>query len=119
MTIEVPPRLAAQDDLQALIEEARRRARRRRRRNGAAAAIVVLIVAGGYLLAARLGGTRTRSSAAVAKSRSALLGVGVGPFWYVRTIGTMRAPRCAKPLPGVMNPCGSTVWFDVVMSTET
>jgi len=45
--------------------------------------------------------------------------VGVGPFWYMRTIGTMRAPRCAKPLPGVMNPCGSTVWFDVVMSTET
>jgi hypothetical protein len=50
---------------------------------------------------------------------SSHLSVGVGPFWYMRTIGTMRAPRCAKPLPGVMNPCGSTVWFDVVMSTET
>lgn len=45
--------------------------------------------------------------------------IGVAPFWYMRTIGTMRAPRCAKPLPGVMNPCRSTVWFDVVMSTET
>ena len=33
--------------------------------------------------------------------------------------GRCAAPRCAKPLPGVMNPCGSTVWFDVVMSTET
>jgi hypothetical protein len=47
------------------------------------------------------------------------LTVGAGPFWYMRTIGTMRAPRCAKPLPGVMHPCGSTVWFDVVMGTET
>ena len=47
------------------------------------------------------------------------MSVGVGPFWYMRTVGTMRASRCAKPLPGVMNPCGSTVWFDVVMSTET
>ena len=45
--------------------------------------------------------------------------IGVAPFWYMRTIGTMLAPRCAKPLPGVMNPCRSTVWFDVVMSTET
>lgn len=119
MTIEAPARQATQDDLQALIEEARRRARKRRRRNGAAAAIAVLIAAGGYLLAAGLGGTRTSSSAALAKSSPAPLRVGVGPFWYVRTIGTMRAPRCAKPLPGVMNPCGSTVWFDVVMSTET
>lgn len=50
---------------------------------------------------------------------SAPLSVGVGPFWYMRAIGTMRAPRCAKPLPGVMHPCASTVWFDVVMSTET
>jgi hypothetical protein len=117
--IEAPPRPAAQDDLQALIEEARRRARKRRRRNGAAAAIAVVIAAGGYLLAAALGGTRTPSTAGVASSSPARLRVGVGPFWYVRTIGTMRAPRCAKPLPGVMNPCASTVWFDVVMSTET
>ena len=119
MTIEAPPGPATQDDLQALIEEARRRARKRRRRNGAGAAIAVLIAAGGYLLAAGLGGTRTPSSAALAKSSPAPLWVGVGPFWYVRMIGTMRAPRCAKPLPGVRNPCGSTVWFDVVMSTET
>lgn len=50
---------------------------------------------------------------------SAPLSVGVGPFWYTRAIGTMRAPRCVKPLPGVMHPCASTVWFDAVMSTET
>jgi hypothetical protein len=96
MMIEAPPGPAAHDDLQALIEEARRRARKRRRRNGAAAAIAVLIAAGGYLLAAGLGGTRTRSTAALAKSSPAPLRVGAGPFWYVRTIGTMRAPRCAK-----------------------
>lgn len=53
------------------------------------------------------------------RAASPSLTVGVRPFWYMRTIGTMRAPRCAKPLPGVMHPCGSTVWFDVVMSRET
>jgi hypothetical protein len=47
------------------------------------------------------------------------MAVDVGPYWYTRTIGTMRTPRCARPLPGVMNRCASTVWFDVVMSTET
>jgi hypothetical protein len=119
MTIEAPHRPAAQDDLQALIEEARRRARRRRRRNGAVAAVAVLIAAGVYRLALQTGGNGTPGSAGSARSSSAPLRVGVGPFWYVRRIGTMRAPRCAKPLPGVMNPCGSTVWFDVVMSTET
>lgn len=50
---------------------------------------------------------------------SAPLSVGAGPFWYMRTIGTMRAPRCVKQLPGIMHRCASTVWFDVVMSTET
>lgn len=55
----------------------------------------------------------------VATSSSAALSVGAGPFWYMRTVGTMRAPRCAKQLPGIMHRCASTVWFDVVMSTET
>ena len=45
--------------------------------------------------------------------------VGAGPFWYMRTIGRMRAPRCVKPLTGIMNPCAASVWFVVVMSTET
>ena len=119
MTIEAPPRPATQDDLQALIEEARRRARRRRRRTGAAVAVAALIATGAYLLALQTSGNGTPSSAGSASSSPAPLRVGIGPFWYMRTIGTMRAPRCAKPLPGVMNPCGSTVWFDVLMSTET
>lgn len=119
MNVVAPPRPPDPDELQALIEEAHRRARSRRRRNGAIAAIVTLIAAGGYLLAAQVGGDRAPSSPGIAKSSSAPLSVGIGPFWYMRTVGTMRAPRCAKPLPGVMNPCGSTVWFDVVMSTET
>jgi len=118
MTIEAPPRPVTQDDLQALIEEARRRTRRRRRRSGAAVAAAVLVVTGAYLLALETSGTEAPSSAGSARSSPALR-VGIGPFWYTRTIGTMRAPRCAKPLPGVMNPCGATVWFDVVMSTET
>lgn len=119
MTVHAPPRPPDHDDLQALIEEARRRARRRRRRIGAAVAFALLIAAGAYLLLVQTSGSGNPSSAGSARSRSAPLRVGVGPFWYMRTIGTMRAPRCAKPLPGVMNPCGSTVWFDVVMSTET
>jgi hypothetical protein len=119
MAIETPPRHADPDALQALIEEARQRARCRRRRNAADIAIAVLIAAGAYLLATLLSGTRTPSSAPLPRSSPLPLRVGSGPFWYMRTIGTMRAPRCAKPLPGVMNPCGSTVWFDVVMSDET
>lgn len=78
-----------------------------------------LVLAGGYLLVVWTAGYRAPPRAGVGSSSSAPLSVGMGPFWYMRTIGTMRAPRCAKPLPGVMNPCGSTVWFDVVMSTET
>jgi hypothetical protein len=117
--IEAPPRPAIQDDLQALIEEARRRARRRRRRTGAVVAVAALIGAGAYLLATQTSGNGTPSSAQAPRSSPAPLRVGIGPFWYVRTIGTMRAPRCAEPLAGVMNPCGSTAWFDVVMSTET
>jgi hypothetical protein len=119
MTIEAPPRPATEDDLQALIQEARRRARRRRRRTGAAVAVAVLIATGAYLLALQTSGNGTPSSAEATRSSPAPLRVGIGPFWYMRTIGTVRAPRCAKPLPGVMNPCGSTAWFDVVMSTET
>lgn len=119
MTAEAPPRLPDHDDLEALIEEARQRARGRRRRNGAAALIAALLIVGGYLLAAQAGGDRAASRAAIGRSSSVPLRVGAGPFWYTRTVGTMRASRCAKPLPGVMNPCGSTVWFDVVMSTET
>src|ERR1700739_3160256 len=108
MTVPTPPRPAPSDDIQALIEEARRRARRRRRRNGAVAATVVLIAVGGYLLATELGQTRTPSSAGLTRSNQAPLRVGVGPFWYVRTIGTMRAPQCAKPRRGIMNQCSST-----------
>ena len=120
MTVQpAPPRSPDQDELQALIEEARERARRRRRRNGAVAVVTVLIVVGGYLLAAQAGGDHGPRTVGFASSSSAPLSVGVGPFWYMRTVGTMRASRCAKPLPGVMNPCGSMVWFDVVMSTET
>lgn len=119
MTVQAPPRAPHLDDLQALIEEARRRARRRRRRTGAAAAVALLIGAGAYVLALQISGTGTPADAGSVTSSSAPLSVGVGPFWYMRTIGVMRAPRCAKPLPGIMNPCGSTVWFDVVMSTET
>ena len=81
--------------------------------------VATLLIVGGYLLAAEAGGDRAPSRAGIGRSSAAPLSVGVGPFWYMRTVGTMRAPRCAKPLPGVMNPCGSTVWFDVVMSTET
>ncbi len=119
MTVQAPPRPPDRDDLQALIEEARRRARRRRRRTGAVVAVALLIVAGAYLLALQPGGSGAPSRAEAPRSSSLPLRVGVGPFWYMRTIGTMRAPRCAKPLPGVMNRCGSTVWFDVVRSTET
>ena len=81
--------------------------------------VPVLIAAGAYLLALQTSGNGAPASAGLARSSPAPLRVGVGPFWYVRTIGTMRAPRCAKPLPGDMNSCGATVWFDVVMSTET
>lgn len=119
MTVQAPTRRSAHDDLQALIEEARQRARRRRRRIAATAVVAALIIAGAILLAAQTGSNRTRVSSGAVGSSSAPLSVGVGPFWYTRTIGTMRAPRCAKPLPGVMNPCGATVWFDVVVSTET
>ena len=119
MTVEAPPRPPDHGDLQALIEEARRRARRRRRRAGVAVALTLLIGAGAYLLALRIGDTGTPSSAGSTTSSPVPLRAGEGPFWYMRTIGTMRAPRCAKPLPGVMNPCGSAVWFDVRMSTET
>lgn len=119
MTVEAPPRPPDHDDLQALIEEARRRARRRRRRTGAVAAVMLLIAAGAYLLVLLTGGTATPASPAPPRSGGASLRVGAGPFWYMRTIGTMRAPRCAQPLPGVMHRCGATVWFDVVMSSET
>jgi hypothetical protein len=34
-------------------------------------------------------------------------------------MGTMRAPRCVKQLPGIMHRCASTVWFDVVTTAET
>ena len=95
------------------------RARRRHRRQAAVAVVAVLVLVGGYLLAARAGGDHRPSSVSVATSSSTPLSVGVGPFWYVRTVGTMRAPRCAKQLPGIMHPCASTVSFDVVMSTET
>lgn len=114
MTVQAPPRPPDHDGPEALIEEARQR----RRRTGAAVGVALLIGAGAYLLALQISGSGTASTGSTMSS-SARLQVGVGPFWYMRTIGTMQAPRCAKPLPGVMNPCGSTVWFDVVMSTET
>lgn len=113
------PRSPDHDDLQALIEEARRRARNRRRRNEAVALVVAMAIAGGSLLAIQAGGDHGSSPVGVASSSSAPLSVGTGPFWYMRTIGTMRAPLCARQLPGVMHRCASTVWFDVVMSTET
>ena len=119
MIVETPPRTPDHDEPQALIEEARRRARRRRRRNGLIAAVGALVIAGGYLVGAKASRDRVASATAVARSSSTPLSVGTGPFWYMRTVGTMRAPRCAKPLPGIMNPCASTVWFSVVMSTET
>ena len=119
MTVAAPPRPPDHHDLQALIEEARRRARRRRRRTGAAAAVTMLIAASGYLLALHSNGGGMPWSAGSVRSSPTPLRAGVGPFWYMRTIGTMRAPRCAGPLPGVMNRCGSTVWLDVVTSTET
>jgi hypothetical protein len=53
---------------------------------------------------------------------SSSLSVGSGPFWYMRTVGTMRAPRCLKQTtdrPGVQGRCDETVWFKVQMSTET
>ena|GEM_PF-5804243 len=77
-----------------------------------------LALGGGLLLASRTGGTRAPARS-VARSSSAPLSVGRGPFWYMRMIGSMRVPRCARPLGGVMNACGATAWFDVVMSTET
>ncbi|MGO9972906.1 MAG: hypothetical protein ACLP01_08890 [Solirubrobacteraceae bacterium] len=84
-----------------------------------ATVVVALVIVSGYLLASQAGGDREASSSVVGTSSSAPLAVGAGPFWYMRTIGTMRAPRCVKQLPGIMHPCASTVWFDVVMSSET
>jgi hypothetical protein len=113
VSVQAARRSPDQDELQALIEEARLRARRRRRRNGAVAAqagqVAALALVGGYLLAAQAGGDRGASSVGVASSSSAPLSVGVGPFWYMRTIGTLRAPRCVKQLPGIMHRCASSV----------
>ena len=78
-----------------------------------------LLIAGLYLLSLTSGRDRGPASVALVRSSPSPVAVGTGPFWYMRTIGTMRAPRCAKQLPGVMHRCASTVWFDVVMSTET
>ena len=119
MTVEAPSPPPDHDDLQALIEEARLRARNRRRRNGAAALIVAIAIAAGSLLATEAGGDHGESRVGLVSSSSAPLSVGRGPFWYMRTIGSMRAPLCAKQLPGIMHRCASTVWFDVVTSTET
>jgi hypothetical protein len=119
VTVQAPPRPPEQDQLQALIEEARQLARRRRRRNAAGAVIAALVIVGGYLLATQDHGHQAPASVKGARSSSAPLSVGVGPFWYMRTMGTMRAPRCVKQLPGIMHRCASNVWFDVVMSTET
>ena len=119
MTVQAPPEPVRHEDLQALIEEARRRARRRRRRNATVTLVVVLMLAGGYVLATRAGGARTVSRSVIARSSAAPLAVGVGPFWYTRAVGTMRAPRCLKQRPGIMHRCVSSVWFDVLMSVET
>ncbi len=118
MIVDAPPRSTDGDELQALIEEARRRARRRRR-NASGVLVAALFIAGGYLLVARAFDGPTDASVGLARSSSVPLSVGAGPFWYVRTIGTMRAPRCLKQLAGVMGRCVSTVWFEVGMSTET
>jgi hypothetical protein len=107
------------DELQALIEEARRRARSRRRRNGVVAVAVALVITGGSLLVSEAARDHAPTASAVVGSSSDPISVGAGPFWYMRTIGTMLAPRCAKPLPGIMNPCAAMVRFRVVMSTET
>jgi hypothetical protein len=117
VTVRAPPRPPGTDALQALIEEARLRARRRRRRNGLVAALVSIVIVGAYLVVELASGGGAPANSGLPGSSSAPLTVGVGPFWYMRTVGTMRAPRCAKQLPG--NRCASTVWFDVVMSTET
>jgi hypothetical protein len=85
----------------------------------AVAVIAALVIVGGYLLAAQAVRHRAPASVGVAGSSSAPLSVGAGPFWYMRTIGTMRAPRCVEQLSGIMHRCVSTVWFDMVMSTET
>lgn len=119
MTVDAAPRSSEQDELQALIEEARQRARRRHRRSGAIATLAALVIVAAYLLATQVGGDRSPSSAGVARSSAAPLSVGVGPFWYMRTIGMVRTSRCATALRGVMNRCGSMVRFDAVVSTET
>jgi hypothetical protein len=46
----------------------------------------------------------------------------VAPFWYTRTVGTMRHPWCLKEKrvrPGYYGRCEVNVWFEVGMSTET
>jgi hypothetical protein len=119
VTVRAPARSQDEQELQALIEEARLRARRRRRRNGMAGGVVVLVVIGVYFVVGMVAGVQSSANGGLPSSSSAPLAAGVGPFWYTRTIGTMRAPRCARQLPGIMHRCASTVWFDVVMSTET
>ena len=115
MTVRAPARSQDQDELQALIEEARLRARR----NGAVVVLAALVILGAYQVVRLVAGPQSATDTGLPSSSSAPLRVGIGPFWYMRTIGTMRAPRCAKQPPGIMHRCASTVWFDVVLSTET
>jgi hypothetical protein len=53
---------------------------------------------------------------------SGALSVGSGPFWYMRTVGTMQTPRCLRKKfvdSGLYYVCDGTVWFEVQLSLET
>ena len=119
MTVQAPPEPVKHGDLQALIEEARRRARRRRRRNATVTLVVVLMLAGGYVLATRAGGDRTASRSVIARSSAAPLAVGVGPSGTRARSGRCARRAASSSCPGIMHRCGSSVWFDVLMSLET
>ncbi len=70
----------------------------------------------------RLIDTGTAAGRTLSRTSSPPLPVGVGPFWYTRTTGTMRHPWCLKQeiiRPGYYGTCEVTVWFEVGMSTET
>lgn len=122
MAIVAPSPPGEQEELQALIEEARRRARRRRRRFAFAFLVLLAVTVGGYLLATRVYGRTTPAAAGIAGAPAPAVPVGSPPFWYMRTMGTMRHPWCVKQQiirPGYYGRCEVTVWFQVGMSSET
>jgi hypothetical protein len=62
------------------------------------------------------------SSGVASSSKPDAVSVGSGPFWYMRTVGTMRTPRCLREKfipPSFYGVCEGTVWFEVQMSVET